>query len=147
MMRSLLGPLVPTILRHLEAYAELAGEDAREAATLLARKLAVILVAAACGFVAILILCAWILILAREGPWLSWVAAGLALVFAAAAVGLAMPVLRPRAGPPKFFARTRTEIGRDRELLERAFEERRAERRGNGGEREHMEAERERAAH
>jgi hypothetical protein len=32
-------------------------------------------------------------------------------------------VLRPRAGPPAFFARTRTELGRDREFLERAFDQ------------------------
>lgn len=146
-MRSLLGPLVPTILRHLEAYAELAGEDAREAATLVARKLAAILIAAACGLVSILMLCAWILVLAWEEPWRNWVAAGIALAFALAAVALALPVLRPRAGPPLFFARTRTEIGRDRQLIERAFEERRAERRGNGGERELAGVDREQAAH
>ncbi len=52
-MRSLIASLVPALLRHLEAYAEVAGEDAREAVTVLARKLAAILVAAAATFVAL----------------------------------------------------------------------------------------------
>jgi uncharacterized membrane protein YqjE len=122
-MRSLLAPLVPTILRHLQAYAEVAGEDAREAATVLARKLAAILVAAACAFVSLLMLCTWLLALTWDGPWRSWTAAGLAFAFATVAAGLALPVLRPGAEPPHFFSRIRTELGRDRELLERAFDE------------------------
>jgi uncharacterized membrane protein YqjE len=129
-MRSLLATLVPTLLRHLEAYAEVAGEDAREAATLLARKLAAILVAAACAFVALFMACIWLLALTWDGPWRNWVAAGLALGFALLAVALAWPVLRPGAEPPAFFARVRTELGRDRELLERAFDSRRQA--GNG---------------
>lgn len=134
-MRSLIAPLVPAILRHLQAYAEVAGEDAREAATVLARKLAAILVAAACAFISLLMLCAWLLTLAWDTPWRSWTAAGLALAFAAVAAGLALPVLRPGAKPPHFFSRIRTELGRDRELLERAFDEPR--RATNGGDDEH----------
>jgi uncharacterized membrane protein YqjE len=133
-MRSLIASLVPAILRHLEAYAEVAGEDAREAATLLARKLGAILVAAACGFVSLIMLCAWVLALAWDGPWRSWAAAGLALAFALAAVVLALPVLRPAARPPALFSRFRTELGRDRELIERAFEARRAPADGDGHE-------------
>jgi uncharacterized membrane protein YqjE len=123
-MRSLIASLVPAILRHLEAYAEVAGEDVREAATLLARKLAAILVAAAAAFIALILACFWLIALAWDGPWRNWVAGGLALAFAAAAVLVALPVLRPRAGPPAFFARTRTELRRDRELLQRAFDDR-----------------------
>jgi len=124
-MRSLFATLVPALLRHLEAYAEVAGEDAREAATLLARKLAAVLVAAASAFVALIMLCIWLLALAWDGPWRNWVAAGLALGFALMALVLAWPVLGPGAERPVFFARIRAEIGRDRELLERAFESRR----------------------
>ena len=124
-MRSLIATLVPALLRHLEGYADLAGEDARDAATLLARKLAAVLAAVAAGFVALLMLCVWLVVLAWDGPWRNWVAGGLALGFALAAAALALPVLRPRGGPPAFFSRTRTELGRDRELLQRAFAERR----------------------
>jgi uncharacterized membrane protein YqjE len=134
-MRSLFATLVPALLRHAEAYAEVAGEDAREAATLLARKLAAILVAAASAFVALLMLCTWLLALAWDGPWRNWVAAGLALGFALLALVLAWPVLRPGAEPPTFFARIRTELGRDRELLERAFESRRTTANGEDDER------------
>ena len=52
-MRTLIASLLPAVLSHLEAYAEVAGEDARDAATLLARKLAAILVAAAAAFIAL----------------------------------------------------------------------------------------------
>jgi uncharacterized membrane protein YqjE len=134
-MRSLIASLVPAVLRHLEAYAEVAGEDARDAATLLARKLAAILAAVAVAFVALIMMCLWLVALAWDGPWRNWVAGGLALGFALAAVGLALPVLKPRGGPPAFFARTRTELGRDRELLERAFD--RDRRAAQGGEDEH----------
>jgi uncharacterized membrane protein YqjE len=119
-MDSLLAPLVPAILRHLEAYAGVAGEDAREAAGVIARRLLALLIAAACGFVALLMLCAWLLVLAWDTPWRAWAAAGLALGFALAAAALAIPVLRP-GSRTEFFARVRTELGRDRELIERAF--------------------------
>lgn len=121
-MRSLIAPLVPAVLRHLEAYAEVAGEDAREAATLLARKLAAILVAAAAAFLALLMTCVWLLALTWDGPWRNWVAVGLVVAFAGLALALALPVLRPGGEPPRFFTRIRAEFGRDRELLERTFD-------------------------
>jgi membrane protein implicated in regulation of membrane protease activity len=121
-MRSLIAPLVPAVLRHLEGYAEVAGEDAREAATLLARKLAAILIAAAATFLALLMTCVWLVALAWDTPWRNWVAAGLVLAFAGVALALALPVLRPGAEPPRFFTRIRAEFGRDRELLERTFD-------------------------
>ncbi|MBM4220257.1 MAG: hypothetical protein FJ171_11695 [Gammaproteobacteria bacterium] len=131
-MRTLIASLVPAVLRHLEAYAEVAGEDVRDAATLLARKLAAILIAVAAAFVALIMLCLWLVALAWDGPWRNWVAGGLALGIALAAVVLALPVLRPKHGPPEFFSRTRTEFGRDRAMLERAFDKRRPD--GSGGE-------------
>ncbi len=134
-MRSLFATLVPALLRHLEAYAEVAGEDAREAATLLARKLAAILVAAAAAFVALFMVCIWLLALAWDGPWRDWVAAGLALGFALLALVLAWPVLKPGSDPPAFFVRIRTELGRDRELLEHAFDSRRPPANGEDDER------------
>ena len=130
-MPSLIAPLVPRVLRHLEAYAEVAGEDAREAATLLARKLAIILVAGASAFVSLMMLCVLLLALTWDGPWRAWTAAGLAVAFAVVAIAFALPILKPRAEPPRFFSRIRTELGRDRDLIERAFDGQR--RGGNGG--------------
>jgi uncharacterized membrane protein YqjE len=130
---ALIGRLVPIILRHLEAYAEVVGEDAREAAHFVARRLLALVVAGVCAFVALLMLCAWILVLAWDTPWRVWTAAGLAVAFAVAAAGLAWPALKRR--PPAdalFFHRIRTEIGRDRELIARAFDGR--EQAGNGSE-------------
>jgi membrane protein implicated in regulation of membrane protease activity len=134
-MGSLIAPLVPAVLRHLEAYAEVAGEDAREAATILARKLAAILIAAAAAFLALLMACVWLLALAWDGPWRNWVAGGLVLAFAGLALALALPVLRPGGEPPHFFKRIRAEFGRDRVLIERAFDGRGQH--ANGGDDEH----------
>ncbi len=121
-MRSMPAPLVPAILRHLQAYAEVAGEDAREAAGAVARRVVVLLVAGAAAFVALLMTCAWLMALAWDGPWRTWTAAGLALGFAAVASGLAWFVLRPgEKRRIELFSRTRYELTRDRELVERAF--------------------------
>jgi uncharacterized membrane protein YqjE len=134
-MASLFAPLVPAILRHLQAYAEVAGEDAREAAQAVARRLLLLLVAAACAFVALLMLCAWLLALAWDTPWRLWTAAGLAVAFAIAAAGLALPMLRRSAGGrSEFFPRMRYELERDRELIERAVNGR--GKGGNGGDHE-----------
>jgi uncharacterized membrane protein YqjE len=121
-LRALIAPVVPAVLRHLEAWTEVAGEDVRDAAAHLARRLLALLVAAACAFVALLMLCAWVLVLAWDGPWRAWVAAGLAIGFAAIAVALAWPAFRGGKHAEKaFFPRIRAEIGRDRELLERSL--------------------------
>jgi uncharacterized membrane protein YqjE len=125
-------PLVPAILRHLEAYTEVAGEDVREAAQAVARRLLVLLLTGAAAFVAILMGCAWLLALTWDGPWRNWTAAGLALGFAAIAIGLAFAVLRPgERRRIEFFSRTRFELKRDRELIDRAFNGR--DRATNGG--------------
>jgi len=121
-LRSLFARWVPAIVRHLEAWAEVAGEDLHDAATRLARRLGLILVAAAAAFFALLMLCTWLLVLAWDGPWRAWVAGGLALGFAALAAGLAWPAVRGASKPKDaFFARVRAGLARDRELLERSF--------------------------
>ena len=134
-MRMPIARLVPAVLRHLEAYADLAGEDARDAAGVVARRLLALLIAAAAGFIALLMFCAWILVLAWDTPWRAWVAAGLALGFAIVAAGLAIPALR-HGGKPHgvFFGRIRAELERDRELLERAFDGNGRSHATNGGE-------------
>ena len=130
-MRSPLARLVAAILRHLHAYADVAGEDVREAAALIARRLAALLVAAAAALVSLLMLCVWLLALAWDSPWRTWTAAGLALAFAVAATALAFPVLRPGAHDRTlFFHRIRAGLNRDRELMERAFK--RPEQAGKG---------------
>jgi uncharacterized membrane protein YqjE len=122
-MLPLLARLAPLVLRHLSAYADVAGEDAREAAALVARKLLSLLAAAACGFIALLMLCILLLALTWDGPWRAWTAAGLAVAFAGAAAALGWPALRRTAGPDRlFFPRIRGELHRDRELIERAFD-------------------------
>lgn len=122
-MRSLIGRFVPAFIRHLESYAEILGEDAREATSFVARRLLALAVAGACAFVALLMLCTWLMVLAWDTPARAWVAAGLALLFAAGAVALARPALRRAAGPHAlFFPRVRSELSRDRELIERAFD-------------------------
>ncbi len=122
-MQALIGRFVPVILRHLEAYAEVAAEDARDAAGHVARRLLALLVAASCAFVAILMFCTWLLVLAWDTPWRPWTAAGLALLFAGGAAALAWPSLKRGPGRDKvFFPRIRDELGRDRELFARAFD-------------------------
>ena len=121
-MPSLLAPLVPAVLRHLEAYAEIAGEDARDAAATVARRLLALLIAASAAFISLLMFCVWLLALTWDGPWRSWTAAGLALAFATAAAALAIPVLRRRTKPDEMlFPRVRQELNRDRELIDRAL--------------------------
>lgn len=125
-MRALIGQLMPLFLRHLDAYAEIAGEDVREAAARVARRLAALLVAAASAFFALLMLCAWVMIIAWDTPWRAWSAAGLMLGFAAAAAAFAWPALRRGSAPDAlFFPRMRRELRRDRELIKRSFDGRR----------------------
>jgi uncharacterized membrane protein YqjE len=132
-VNSLIGRVVPTILRHLEGYVEIAGEDAREATAFVARRLLALVVAGACAFVALLMTCAWLLVLAWETPWRAWTAAGLAVLFGAAAVALAWPAFRRATSPHAlFFPRVRNELSRDRELIDRAFDGQ--EQPGNGRE-------------
>lgn len=134
-MRTPIARLVPAILRHLQAYADVAGEDARDAAAVIARRLLALLIAAAAGFIALLMFCAWILVLAWDTSWRAWVAAGLALGFAIIAAALALPAFRPGAKPHGlFFSRVRAELDRDRELLERAFSSNGRDHSTNGGE-------------
>ena len=122
-MQALIGRLVPVVLRHLDAYAEVVGEDAREATAFVARRLILLLIAGACTFVALLMLCAWVVIVAWDTPWRAWAAAGLVILFGGVAIALAWPALRGRTGRDAlFFHRIRNELGRDRELIARAFD-------------------------
>jgi uncharacterized membrane protein YqjE len=133
-VQALIGRLIPVVLRHLDAYAEVVGEDAREATAFVARRLILLLIAGACAFVALLMLCAWLVILAWDTPWRAWTAAGLVFLFGGVAAALAWPALRGHAGRDAlFFHRIRGELSRDRELIANAFD--RDGKGGNGVER------------
>lgn len=122
-MPSLVSTVLPAVFRHLRAYAEIAGADARDAAAAVARQLVVLLLAAVGALVSVLMFCAWLLALTWDGPWRAWTAAGLALLFAAAAVLLALPVIRRRDHTgAAFFSRVRHEWHRDRDVIERAMD-------------------------
>jgi len=121
-VRSLLLSLVPVIMRHLSAYAEIAGADARDAGVLLARRVLVLLLAAGTIVIALVMICVWIMALTWDGPWRAWAAAGLAIVFAAGAAGITIPLLRRRPAPSRaLFPRVREEWSRDRDLINRAM--------------------------
>jgi uncharacterized membrane protein YqjE len=127
-LRSLIASRASALLRHLEAWVEVAGEDVRDGASHIARRLIAILVAAACAIVALLMLCVFLVILAWDTSWRIWVAGGLALAFALIAVALGWFAYRGGAGSREvFFARIRAELGRDREMLERSFKARNRE--------------------
>jgi len=118
-----LSRLIPAALRHLDAYAEIAGEDARDAVSVLMSRTLAALLAAAAAMISALMVCAWILALTWDGPWRTWTAAGLAIAFAAAAAGIAFRLLRRRTGQRSLlFARVRREWHRDRDLFERVLE-------------------------
>lgn len=122
-MQALIGRWVPAILRHIEGYAEVVGEDAREATSFVARRLIALLVAGACAFIALFMFCVWLLVLAWDTPWRAWTAAGLAVLFAGVAAFLSWPSLKRGDSPHAvFFPRIRNELSRDRELIERAFD-------------------------
>jgi uncharacterized membrane protein YqjE len=133
-VQALIGRLIPVVLRHLDAYAEVVGEDAREATAFVARRLILLLIAGACAFVALLMLCAWMVILAWDTPWRAWTAAGLVLLFGGVAAALAWPALRGHAGRHAlFFHRIRSELSRDRELIANAFNKDGFDRDARGG--------------
>jgi uncharacterized membrane protein YqjE len=116
---SSLSRLLPLLLRHLDAYGAVAGEDAKDAVALLTQRLVRVVIAAGFALLAAIMACAFILMLAWDQPWREWVPAVLALVFALAALGIASPALRGGNGKERLFPRVRREWRRDRELMER----------------------------
>lgn len=116
-----LSRLVPALLRHLDAYGDIAEEDAKDAASSLGAYLLAALSAACLALLCVLMLCAWLMVLTWDQPWRVWVPVGLAALFALAAIGCLVPYRRRRPGKSTFFPRVRREWRRDRELVERAI--------------------------
>lgn len=115
-----LSRLVPALLRHLDAYGDIAEEDARDAASSLGAYLLAALSAAGLALLSVIMLCVWLMVLTWDQPWRVWVPAGLAAAFALAAISCLSPYRRRRPGKSAFFPRVRREWQRDRVLIERA---------------------------
>jgi uncharacterized membrane protein YqjE len=118
-LASSLSRLIPLLLRHLDAYGAVAGEDAKDAVALLTQRFVRVVIVAGFALLAAIMACAFIMMLAWDQPWREWVPAALALAFALAAIGIASPALRATNGQERLFPRVRREWRRDRELMER----------------------------
>jgi uncharacterized membrane protein YqjE len=113
--------LVPLVLRHLDAYAEIAEKDAQDALSALARRAVLAMTAFAAALVSVLMACIGIIAVSWEGPHRVLVPVALATVFAAVAAWIWFAARRHRAGNPTLLAGVRAEIAKDRALLERAL--------------------------
>jgi uncharacterized membrane protein YqjE len=113
--------LVPLVLRHLDAYTEIAERDAQDALSALARRAVLAMIAFATALVSVLMACIGIIAVSWEGPHRGLVPVALAAVFAAVAAWTWFAARRHRAGNPTLLAGVRAEIAKDRALLERAL--------------------------
>jgi uncharacterized membrane protein YqjE len=125
---STLSRLLPLVLRHLDAYGEIAGDDTREALARVVAGLVLASAALAFGVIALLMACAWLIVVAWEEPWRAWVPAALAGLFAALAAGCYVSIGHRRSAAPDLFPRLRREWRRDRQLVERALHSQPADR-------------------
>lgn len=116
-----LSRLVPALLRHLDAYGEIAEEDAKDAAASLGAYVLAAIAAAGLALLSVIMLCVWLVMLTGDQPWRAWVPAGLAAAFALGAFGSLIPYRRRRPGKSTFFPRVRREWQRDRALVARAI--------------------------
>ena len=109
--------LIPALLRHLGAYAELAGAEAHNLASALARRVLIAAVALLAALIAILLGAAWLLIALWDTPYRSAAAGSLFGLFAA--ISIVAGVLAARgSAEARGFAAVRKEWEKDRELLE-----------------------------
>lgn len=120
MLASALSRLVPLLLRHLDAYGAVAGEDTKDALAQLMSRLVRVAIAAGCALLAAIMACACILMLTWNEPWREWVPAGLALLFILLALAIGVPAFRRHDAADAYFPRVRREWKRDRKLMERA---------------------------
>jgi uncharacterized membrane protein YqjE len=113
--------LVPLVLRHLDAYTEIAEKDAQDALSALARRAALAMIALATALISVLMACIGIIAVTWEGPHRVLAPVALAAVFAAVAAWSWIAARRHRAGNSTLLAGVRAEIGKDRALVERAI--------------------------
>jgi protein-S-isoprenylcysteine O-methyltransferase Ste14 len=92
--------LVPLVLRHLDAYTEIAEKDAQDALSAMARRAALAMIAFAAAFVSVLMACIGIIAVSWEGPHRVLVPVALAIAFAAVAALTWLAARRHRAGNP-----------------------------------------------
>jgi uncharacterized membrane protein YqjE len=115
-----LGRFFPLLLRHLDAYGDIAGVDTREAVAHLVARVMAGVIAAGCLLLAAMMICVWLVALTWDKSWGAWVPAGLAAAFLVAALVMLVPLLDRRRPHEPLFPRVRREWRRDRELMERA---------------------------
>ena len=113
--------LVPLVLRHLDAYTEIAERDAQDALSALARRTVLAMTAFAAALISVLMACIGIIAVSWEGPHRVLVPVELAAVFAAVAAWIWFAARRHRAGNSTLLGGVRAEIAKDRALLERAL--------------------------
>jgi uncharacterized membrane protein YqjE len=113
--------LVPLVLRHLDAYTEIAERDAQDALSALARRTVLAMTAFAAALISVLMACIGIIAVSWEGPHRVLVPVALSTAFAAVAAWIWLAARRRRAGNSTLLGGVRAEIARDRALLERAL--------------------------
>jgi hypothetical protein len=113
--------LVPLVLRHLDAYIEIAERDAQDALSALARRAVLAMTAFAAALVSVLMACIGIIAVSWEGPHRVLVPVALAAAFAAVAAWIWFAARRHRAGNSTLLGGVRAEVVKDRALIERAL--------------------------
>ena len=116
-----LSRLVPFVLRHLDAYIEIAEKDAQDALSALARRAVLAMIAFAAALVSVLMACIGIIAVTWDGPHRVLVPVALAAVFAAVAAWIWIAARRHRMGKPTLLSGVKAEMVKDRALLERAL--------------------------
>ena len=105
---------VPIVLRHLDAYVELAEHDFAQAKSSAASRLRIAALFGVSAFITLLLVCGLVVALAWDTPYRIWAIGGLTFLFAATAVGTAAALTRKRESP---FASLKREWKEDRELF------------------------------
>jgi uncharacterized membrane protein YqjE len=105
---------IPVVLRHLDAYVELAEQDFAQAKSAAASRLRIAALFGVSAFITLLLACGLVVALAWDTPYRIWAISGLTLLFAATAIGTATALTRKRESP---FASLKREWKEDRELF------------------------------
>jgi uncharacterized membrane protein YqjE len=109
----------PLLLRHLSAYAELAGQDLAASRKDLAKRLRATVIFSVCGAFALLMGCMWVIAATWDTPHRMLAIGMMTTLFAVLA--LVSGLFATRASPQPAFASVRREWGEDRLILERVL--------------------------